>query len=119
VFKQLGDLRAMIPTGINIKSLTATATTKTRNEICLRLGMNNPVVVQLSPDKPHIFQSCSEFHSIAASFGPLAQQLKEQRTNMGKVIIFCKKLVCAVYFIHTFCTCYVMTSQSLQVLILM
>lgn len=55
--------------------------------------MRDPVVVQLSPDKPNIYLCCEEFNSIWETFGPLADLLSKERTNLGRVIIFCKKVV--------------------------
>ena len=73
-------------------SLTATATKKSQMEICCVLGMNNPIV-ELSPNKPNVYLACSEFTSIVETFGPLAEQLKTEQTNMGRAIIFCKKIL--------------------------
>lgn len=97
VFRQLGDIRAIVPSRINIMALTATATEATRREVCRVLGMSNPVVVETSPDKPHVFLRCSEFTSIVDVFLPITEQLKVDRVNMGRLIIFCIALCSQVY----------------------
>lgn len=106
-----------MPSGTAMMALTATATTRSRIEICFRLGMNDPFVVQSSPDKPNVYLCCDEFQSISASFGPLAEQLKCERTQMGRVIIFFKKLTLCSQIYSFFCLCYVKSSWSLQMLV--
>lgn len=71
VFKQLGELRAIVPANINMMALTATTTKSSRSEICRILGIDNPVVVAVSPDKPNVYLSCDEFTSIVETFGPI------------------------------------------------
>ena len=93
IFKQLGELRAIVPASINMMALTATAMKSSRTEICHILGMNDPVVIEVSPDKPNVYLACDEFKSIMETFGPIAEQLKVERTDMGRVIIFCKKII--------------------------
>ena len=96
VFKQLGELRAIVPANINMLALTATATKRLRTEICCTLGIKNPVAVEVSPDKPNVRLACNEFTSISETLGPIAERLKIERTNLGRVIIFCKRrLLCS------------------------
>ena len=72
-------------------ALTATATNKLRKEVCTILGMPDPCVIELSPDKTNVFLACYKFTSIVETFGPIADKLKAERVNMGRIIIFCKK----------------------------
>jgi ATP-dependent DNA helicase RecQ len=74
-------------------ALTATATRKLRLEVCHILGINDPVVVEISPEKPNVFLACGEFNSIMETFGPLVEELQVKRVNMDRVIIFCKKRI--------------------------
>lgn len=53
-FSKLGELRSLIPGGVKIMALTATATVATRKSICKSLGLVKPVIVSASPDKPNI-----------------------------------------------------------------
>lgn len=86
-------------------ALTATATRTLRNSVCSILGMVNPTVVEISPDKPNIFLARSTFSSIMETFGPVAKRLRSQRHSMSRIIIFCKnRLLCTqIYsFFHYF-----------------
>ena len=45
-------------------SLTATTTKKSKMQICRVLEMDNPIVVDHSPNKPNVYSACREFTSI-------------------------------------------------------
>ena len=53
-FADLGNVRSLLPTNINVMALTATATKATLDCVIARLGMQNPVVIGLAPDRPNI-----------------------------------------------------------------
>ena len=73
-------------------ALTATAPKTLRTEVCHILGMINPSVVELSPDKPNVYLACKEFVSLMNTFVPVADKLRKQCTRMGRVIVFCKQI---------------------------
>lgn len=86
-------------------ALTATATTTLRRDICHILGM--ATIIEVSPNRPNVYLARSSFTSLIETFGPIAECLKANRVNMGKIIIFCKKrLMCTqiysffVYFLR-------------------
>ncbi len=77
-------------------ALTATATTLLRKQVCATLGMQDYVLVEKLPERANVFLSCEEFLSVAETFTPIAQKLRKERTNMGRIIVFCKKrLLCS------------------------
>lgn len=53
-FSRIGDLRSVIPSGLHILSLTATATTETFHVISKQLSLVKPVLVGLPPHRPNI-----------------------------------------------------------------
>lgn len=53
--------------------------------------MPDPRVIELSPDKTNVFLACYNFTSIVETFGPIADRLKAERVNMGRIIIFYEK----------------------------
>lgn len=71
-------------------ALTATATNKTRAHIIRTLNMQRPTVVSIPPIKDNIMYAVAQKSSIDSAFLPLAKQLAEQRTEMGRVILFCR-----------------------------
>ena len=90
-FSHLGEVRSLIPQKIKIMALTATATITLRSEICHVLGMKDPHVVTVSPDKSNVILRVSQFESIEHTFEPIIQKLKTERLNMGRTIIYCQK----------------------------
>lgn len=91
-YSRLGDVRSILPPKVNVMALTATATKKLREEICTTLKMKNPTVISVSPDKPNITLYVSSFTAINLCFGPIAQQLYNMQTQLGRCIIFCQSL---------------------------
>ena len=90
-FSNLGQVRSLIPSTVNIMALTATATKTTRNKIIAILGMLSPKVVSVSPEKSNITYWVRQKSSIEEVFTPIADKLKHKRANMPRVIIFCKR----------------------------
>ena len=52
-------------------ALTATAAKKTRCEISRILGMINPYIIEVSPDRPNVFLARQNFLSIVETFQPI------------------------------------------------
>ena len=90
-FSNLGQVRSLIPSTVNIMALTATATKTTRNKIIAILGMLSPKVVSVSPEKSNITYWVRQKSSVEEVFTPIADKLKHKRANMPRVIIFCKR----------------------------
>ena len=88
----MGDVRSILSPSVNIMALTATATKKLREEICDSLQMKNTAVIAASPDKPNITLHVAPFTKMDSSFSPIAQQLYNQQTAIGRCIIFCQTL---------------------------
>ena len=72
-------------------ALTATATAQTRKRVEALLGMRRPMLTYLSPCKPNIVYSVQTFDSISQTFEPLLKSVKEKRTLLPRVIIYCRK----------------------------
>lgn len=50
-YSRLSEVRSILPVGVNVMALTATATRTLRKDVCDLLSMENPVLVSVSPDK--------------------------------------------------------------------
>ena len=90
-FSNLGEIRCLIPPSINLLALTATATVTTRKKIQCILGMKDPVIIAVSPDKANMSYWVKERGTIEETFAPLAAMLRNERTKMPRVIIFCRR----------------------------
>uniref|UniRef100_A0A1X7UTY1 Helicase ATP-binding domain-containing protein n=1 Tax=Amphimedon queenslandica TaxID=400682 RepID=A0A1X7UTY1_AMPQE len=56
-FKRIGDLRSVVPKNVDVMALTATAAISSRLSIERTLGMKNPTVIEISPEKSNIYLS--------------------------------------------------------------
>ena len=97
-FSRLGEVRSLIPKGVHIMALTATATRSLRRAVCRTLGMDDPVVVTVSPDKTNMVFSVAHFESLE-TFRPTMEKLKCERARMQRTLIFCKQETCAQLYL--------------------
>ncbi len=84
----LGEIRSIVPEGINVMALTATATLSTRKFIIRNLSMTNPTVVYMPPVKDNIAYYVMEKKDIELFFKPITEKLKTR--TLVKTIIFCR-----------------------------
>ena len=90
-FAKIGEVRSLIPSNVNVMALTATATISTRTHVCEKLSMVNPVVISQSPNKLNIkYIVHKKEASISDIIAPLANELKQHRKSLPRVIIFGK-----------------------------
>ena len=82
-------------------ALTATATRSLRRSVTGTLGMEDPIVVTVSPDKPNIIFATARYRSLEEIADPIINLLKKERTCMGRVILFCKQQEqCANFYLY-------------------
>ena len=88
----INEIRSLVHNHVRLMALTATATIKSRKEICHALGMKNPVVVSQSPNKSNITYSVlRKLNDMEATLGPLLEELQKERNLMDRTLIFCQK----------------------------
>ena len=61
------------------------------NKIINILGMMVPSIIALSPDKANMSYWVNERVSVEETFAPLAAKMQKERTEMQRVIIFCRR----------------------------
>ena len=73
-------------------ALTATATSTLRKKVERSLGMSEPVLIVKSPDKSNIRFSCLETKKKMhrALFSAILDEIRLMRTNLPRIIIYCK-----------------------------
>ena len=77
-FFHLGEVRSLIPRKVNIMALTATATRTLRSGVCHVLGMKDPHIVTVSPDKSNVILRVSPFETYESAFKPVIGTLKKE-----------------------------------------
>ncbi|KAL5489364.1 hypothetical protein EMCRGX_G018451 [Ephydatia muelleri] len=91
-FSKLGEVRSLIPSHVKIMTMTATATKDTTKKVISILGMDNPIIVAATPDKANVFYCVREHRgSIEEVFGPVLKRLQTERTQMGRLIVYCRR----------------------------
>lgn len=84
--RRIGEVRSILPAGVNIMALTATASKSLRYIVSKVVGLDNPYIIAMCPN---IMYSVSEFTDIGDIFEPFAMKLSQMRVNMPRVIIYC------------------------------
>ena len=93
---RIGEIRSIIPPGVHVMALTATATKKLRYAVSAAIGMRNPFVVAVAPCKRNLMYSVSTLVSVEETLQPLVYRLYKERTTMPRTIIYCRSYdVCA------------------------
>ena len=96
VLDRIGEVRSILPGGLNIMALTATATKTLQYSITRTIGMRDPYILTRSPCKKNMMYSVSKFEAVPTTFKPVVERLKSEREKMPRMIIYGKSFgVCA------------------------
>ena len=87
-FAEIGDLRSIIPSSVNVLALTVTATKETYDVIVKRLSLENPTVVALPPFRNNISYSVQPKVDVHILGEMLYQELKAKRISFPKMILY-------------------------------
>lgn len=101
-FAEIGNLRSIIPSEVNIMALTATVTQKTFKTILERLALRNPKIISVSPQRDNIFFKVSPPVNLDELTAFIKEELEEKRIAFPKTVIFCRRYEdCAFFIIAT------------------
>jgi ATP-dependent DNA helicase RecQ len=95
-FLRIKEVRSLMPSGVNIMALTATASKTLREKVQLFLGMRNPVTMIRSPEKPNMSLSLFKVKEYNAYEVPriiehVLDELKRKLILLPRMIIFCNR----------------------------
>ncbi len=62
---RLGEVRSILPNGVHVMALTATATKSLQSEVAEILGMMNTISLAVSPCKANIMYAVGEYSNIS------------------------------------------------------
>ncbi len=88
---RVGEIRSLVPRGVVMMALTATATWRLRTQVSIILGMTNEVVVVVSPCKENLMFAVGKFESIAKTFRPMLERLRSEKTYFPRTVIHCRR----------------------------
>ena len=101
VLERLGEIRSLLPPDVKIMALTATATKSVQSSVACTLGMENPVVIALSPCKANIVYNVGRYTTVEDTFKPLLHRLKKDRVKFPRTIVYCQSYnMCADIYIY-------------------
>ena len=91
-FLSLDEVRSIVPETVRVMALTATATKSTRLFIIKSLCMQSPEIVSVSPDKENVIYAVLDKpkEGVKDYFKGIISKLIVKRSNMDRIIIFCK-----------------------------
>ena len=89
---RIGEIRSILPREVNVMALTATATHQLHLEVSRIIGMQNKLVVAISPIKSNIFYAIRKFVSIEETFSPIIRAITINALNVPKTIIYCRHM---------------------------
>lgn len=92
-FNNISEVRSLIPSGVKLMALTATATKTSRKEIMKSLAMFDSVVVATTPDKPNIKYFVSEKTDFDSMFKHTIEQIRLKSVECPRGIIFCSTII--------------------------
>ena len=88
MFGEIGDLRSLIPSTVNMLALTATATTETFHVVTKRLSMDDPRIVALPPYRDNISYTIHSKTDVDELTDTIAMDLKQKRLLFPKTVIY-------------------------------
>ena len=84
-FSNIGEIRSLIPPGVHVMALTATATISTRHKIIFSLNMRGCY-------KANIYYAVQKKRRIEECFLPIVQEVAHNTIKAERTIIFCRSL---------------------------
>ena len=91
VLSRIGEIRSLLPGSVNILALTATASRNLRIQVTRMIGMEDELVISVSPCKPNIMYAVSSFTSMQETFHPVLARLRRDRALFPRMIIYCRR----------------------------
>ena len=87
-FAQIGDLRSLIPSTVNVMALTATATSETYYVVTRRLLMDKPKLIALPPYRDNIAYKVHSKIDVDDFTTSLCREFASKRTSFPKTVIY-------------------------------
>lgn len=90
-YGRIGEVLSLLPDGVNVMALTATASVSSRTSIVSSLMMRNPHIISISPHKKNIVYFVRpKPSSIEAFIELLSANLRILRTQFPRLLVFCR-----------------------------
>ena len=90
-FAQIGDLRSLIPTAVNIMTLTVTS--ETFDVVTRRLSMDKAILIALPPDRDNIAYQVHSKVDVDCFTTLLCREFASKQTSFPKTVIYVRTYV--------------------------
>ena len=96
MLERIGQVKSLLPPGVNVLAMTATATRTIRFSVSRTLGLNKPFVIARSPCKRNIVYSVQTFSSVQETLEPLVRKPRIETDAFPRTIIYGRSFsICA------------------------
>ena len=94
-YAHLGDIQSLLPSGVNVMALTATATSDTYKIVCQLLLFMDRVIIGCPPNRQNIMYEVVDMDTFLST---VAQDIKTHGLEYPKTIVFLRCYTdCALY----------------------
>lgn len=90
-YTHLGDIRSLLPSGVNVMALTATATSDTYKIVCQRLSLMDPVIIGCPPNRQNIMYEVQPLVDMDTFSSTVARDIKTHGLEYPKTIVFLRR----------------------------
>ena len=87
--KQIGEVRSLIPSNVNIMALSATCTRPVHQVVSRRLSMHDPFLLAIPPCRDNIKYIVIRYTCLSEAFSKYVDDLLIHNINAERVIIYC------------------------------
>ena len=87
-YAHLGDIRSLLPSGVNVMALTATATSDTYKIVCQRLSLMDPVIIGCPPNQQNIMYEVQPLVDMDLFSSTVPRDTKTLGLEYPKTIVF-------------------------------
>ena len=103
ILTRIGELRSILPEGVPIMALTATATKDLRRSVMATISMQSPHVIAINPCKSNLMYTVLSFESIERSFRPIVERLRKERIHMPRILIYGRSVLISTCILKESC----------------
>ena len=102
VYANIGELRAVVPSGTPMIAFTATATRTIRHDVLVKLEMCDSKLVHVTPNRSNIYFEVRPRTTIEVDMAPIVCDLQANKWKAQRVLICHSLNTCADLYAH-FC----------------
>lgn len=101
LLSRVGEVRSLLPNGVHVMALTATATKTVRLAVSKTLGLKKPYIKALSPCKKNVMYGVSKFETVEDTFSSVVSRLRTERTAFPRMVVYGRSYdMCSTIYLY-------------------